>query len=454
MRRAMCAAVLTMALMPMMAVHAKAPFVTEATYVNRESQITGQRLFVLPQAEIDVYAAVIDAAGCRVELDLYPTGAWDEARVFEIEIDAAPAEGWTQSVTRAGEGESYNYRFEGPGQAEIPREIRLSLPGLLDVPLAVKVRARPFTKQESAYFLEDEVGRVGVFQALAAAEDTLGAARAYIPPDAQVVDSYVSEEYVSIEYRDDASHVVVDHFSDGHVEKRVRYDVDERIFFASTLEQYTNTTYMDDRLTIGARDELRKARDGKGAYHRSDGITFETQGYRFDDDTLVIDWSASARQPGLMGMLDYPVAHTEVESNAFGCNYDDVFPRESLVELAAKRDAYRGVQKISFPKGRPDGAFDVTMKLVVVEPLVPIQTLDQTPNQVDKPVIIDMEEGMVYRCVSDVEHDEDGGVGFHEALATRYVNEHGWTLDNHLRAYEQHGYFRVLRTLEMTFTVE
>lgn len=431
-----------------------APVVTRETYQNIPTQVAGQRLFLLPGCELDVYAAQFGREEGALCFDVYPDGDWDEAARFSLAIDGRAAEGWTQSVEKLEGGTRYAYCLTGPGMPEPPASVELMLNGDRAQALTIAVRTRPFGRYEPAFFLKHEVMQQGVFEALSAADDPMQAAHAFLPEGAQLLDCSVGERYASIDYRLDATHAVVDYYDDGHVEKMQRSDDDSRIFFASTLDEYTRVVSMNDRTGLAGREELRPPRKDARASIRTGGLSFRIEGYRLDGDRLSIDWSASSKVDGLLAMMGHAQVPPGASIDEWLDNTGSLEPMSNLKRLGQQNGSLKGTRSIDFENGMPARPFDVTLTLYAVKPLVPVElSEDVTDPRSGTPGLFDRGDGDIFYA-SVFERGDDGSTGFHDELMDGRNLGAGLTEDEVIEAFEQAGYFKLMRKLQLTVTIE
>lgn len=430
-----------------------APVVTRETYQNIPTEVAGQRLFLLPGCELDVYAARFGKEAGALCFDVYPDDSWDEAARFSLKIDGRAAEGWTQAVEKL-EGGGYAYRLTGPGMPEPPASVELTLNGDAARALTISVRTRPFGRCEPAFFLEHEVMQQGVFEALRAADDPMQAARTFLPEGAQLLDCSVGERYASIDYRLHGTRAVVDYYGDGHVEKMQRDDDDSRIFFASTLDEYARVVSMNDRIELAGREELRPPRKDARAFIRTGGLAFRIEGYRLDGDRLSIDWTASSKVDGLLAMMGHAQVPPGASIDEWLDNTGSLDPMSNLKRLGGARGSLKGTRSIDFENGMPARPFDVTLTLYAVKPLVPVELSEEvTSPRSGVPGLFDQGDGDIFYA-SVFERGEDGSTGFHDELMDERNLGAGLTEDEIMRSFEQAGYFKLMRKLQLTVTIE
>ncbi len=427
------------------------PAVTRATYEEIPTEVSGQRVFVTPSFEMDVYEARFTDESSRIAFDLYPGEGENKPKSFSLKIDGADAAGWNFQAEAIEGMDGFGYVAVGPGFEALPSTVTLVPDGEQALQVTFFVRQRPFTHIESAYYLKSEVQVAEeVFPAMRAADNLKGVAARYIPKGARLIDCAVTERYASIDYRLDGTRVIVDYYEDGHVEKMLRDD-DERIFTASTLSGHVDQTYMNDRMNLNGREELRPERVGTGAMIRSGGMCFAIEGYHYVGGKLTVDWSASSKREGLMAMLGYASAPgVEIDMQDSQAN-GGVEPMRALMPLTRQPRSLKGAQEMTV-EGEIPASFDVTLALYVVDPIAPIVLLEDMTDRRDVPTIIDDSDGTL-GCASFFERDEDGASGYSEDMVAKWVSD-DYDEDAVIEDFYQNGYFKLMRKLELTFTVE
>lgn len=454
-RRWLLVALMCALLLPQSA-RANNAFVTAQTYEDIPFELSGQRAFVMPDYEVDVYDAVMTDEQSSIAFDIYPYEPLSAPPAFLIELPGASAEGFVCEASPIENKRGFGYRFTGPGLEAKPTQIRIYCDEFKDSAFTITMREHRFTRMEPAYFFREEVGREGVLKHLREAEDIMLAAADYLPDGARLVDSYVAEDYASIQYRKDDTRIIVDYYEDGHIEKMLRGDEDKRVYFASTARDYVTTIGMNDRRSLEGREEMRPDRKRADAVYRSGGIAFRIEGYRFEEEGLLIDWSASSRREGLLAMIgSFETSVGRVADDYFD-PYGSIWPMSDIIRLSGERTAFKGVQGLTFEDeiGMPREPFDVTMTLYVFEPLVPIEPLDGIAPSVrsDAPSLI--EDLGIIRYLSELEVRDDGSTEGGETLVQDFVNEHGHDDADYVYALEAFGYLKPVRAMKLSFTVE